>query len=157
MDTQLKLIMKLVSKINSHIKIINEIIYEINNVVNENKVIGINIRNSINTLNEDNKKINFNDYNNINFENSPSLDVTSNYINEQMTVTFKKFGKEENYVYNSNTPLNKVLRNYLEDSGSLKMPKKPIFLFNGSSLNPNDKRKIKDITGDDLEITVDYF
>ena len=37
------------------------------------------------------------------------------------------------------------------------MPKKPIFLYKGSSLNPNDMRKIGDITKDELEINVDYF
>ena len=37
------------------------------------------------------------------------------------------------------------------------MPKKPMFLYKGNSLNPNDRRKIGDISKDDIEITVDYF
>ena len=66
-------------------------------------------------------------------------------------------GKERNFVYDLNTPINKVLRKYLEETGSLRMPKKPNFLYKGCSINPKDKRKIGDIAQDFLEINVDFF
>ena len=162
MDLQLKLISNLITKLNAYMKLINDIVSEINNVINENKVVGFKIRNSLHSLNENVKKKNITDYNNFNF--NISFDTSEkddncilNNSDNKKTVIFKKFGKEENYVYDSNTPLNKVIKNYLVDSGSLRMPKKPIFLYKGCSLNPNDIRKIGDITKDDLEITVDYF
>ena len=161
MDLQLKLISNLIQKLNEYMKIINDIVFEINSIINENKVININIRNSLNSLYESSKKISLNDYN----KNCiTSLDISEkdehyilNNTNDKKTVIFKKFGKEQNFVYDSNTPINIIIRNYLEYSGSLRTPKKPIFLYKGCSLNPNDKRKIKEITKDDLEITVDYF
>ena len=162
MDIQLKLISNLILKLNSHIKIINEIVIEINNVIKENKDINLYIRNSLYSLSESAKKMNTNDYNNINI--NTSLDISdkddNNFINNltnKKTVIFKKFGKEDSFVYDSITPINKIIKNYLINSGSLRMPKKPIFLYKGCSLNPNDMRKIGDITKDDLEITVDYF
>ena len=143
-------------------KIINDIVIEINNVIKENKDINLNLRNSIQTLSESSKKINIKDYNGVNI--NTSLDISdkddnnfiNNFINKK-TVTSKKFGKEDSFVYDSITPINKIIKNYLVNSGSLRMPKKPIFLYKGCSLNPNDMRKIGDITKDDLEITVDYF
>ena len=162
MDLQLKLISNLIQKLNEYMKIINDIVFEINNIINENKVINLNLRNSINSLSDSMKKVNINNYNNM-YCNS-SLDISEKNENNMFnnnsykkTVIFKKFGKEQNYIYDSNTPLNKIIRNYLEYTGGLKMPKKPIFLYKGNSLNPNDKRKIGDISKDDLEITVDYF
>ena len=162
MDIQLKLISNLILKLNEHMKIINDIVIEINNVINENKVINLNIRNSLHSISETTKKISTNNYNNINL--NTSLDISdkdeNNFINiysNKKTVTFKKFGKEDSFLYDSITPLNKIIKNYLIDSGSLRMPKKPIFLYKGCSLNPNDTRKIGDITKDNLEINVDYF
>ena len=162
MDIQLKLISNLILKLNAHMKIINDIVIEINNVIKENKDMNLNLRNSIQTLSESSKKINIKDYNGVNI--NTSLDISdkddnnfiNNFINKK-TVTFKKFGKEDSFVYDSITPINKIIKNYLINSGSLRMPKKPIFLYKGCSLNPNDMRKIGDITKDDLEITVDYF
>ena len=162
MDIQLKLISNLILKLNAHMKIINDIVIEINNVIKENKNMNLNLRNSIQTLSESSKKINIKDYNGVNI--NTSLDISdkddnnfiNNFINKK-TVTSKKFGKEDSFVYDSITPINKIIKNYLVNSGSLRMPKKPIFLYKGCSLNPNDMRKIGDITKDDLEITVDYF
>ena len=162
MDIQLKLISNLIIKLNAHMKIINDIVIEINNVINGNKAINLNIRNSLHSLSESVKKISINDYNNMNI--NTSLDISdkdeNNFINSlsnKRTVIFKKFGKEDKLVYDSITPINKIIKNYLINSGSLRMPKKPIFLYKGCSLNPNDMRKIGDISKDDLEITVDYF
>ena len=162
MDIQLKLISNLIIKLNAHMKIINDIVIEINNVINGNKAINLNIRNSLHSLSESVKKISINDYNNMNL--NTSLDISdkdeNNFINSltnKRTVIFKKFGKEDKLVYDSITPINKIIKNYLINSGSLRMPKKPIFLYKGCSLNPNDMRKIGDISKDDLEITVDYF
>ena len=162
MDVQLKLISSLIIKLNTHMKIINDIVIEINNVIKENKDINLYIRNSLQSLSESTKKININDYNGINI--NTSLDISdkddNNFINNltnKKTVTFKKFGKEDSFVYDSTTPINKEIKNYLINSGSLRMPKKPIFLYKGCSLNPNDMRKIGDISKDNLEITVDYF
>ena len=162
MDLQLKLISNLITKLNAYMKLINDIVSEINNVINENKVVGIKIRNSLHSLNDNEKKKNIIDYNNFNFNISfdtseKDVNFVLNNSDNKKTVIFKKFGKEENYVYDSNTPLNKIIKNYLVDSGSLRMPKKPIFLYKGCSLNPNDIRKIGDVTKDNLEITVDYF
>ena len=163
MDLQLKIISNLVSKLIGYMKVINDIIYEINTIVNGKKIINISIRNSLNSLNESMKKININENNNIiSYTSSDNSDKDEQNIflknmYDKKTVIFKKFGNEQNFVYDSNTPINIVLRKYLEYSGSLKMPKKPIFLYKGSSLNPNDKRIIGDITKDELEITVDYF
>ena len=162
MDIQLKLISNLIIKLNAHMKIINDIVIEINNVINGNKAINLNIRNSLHSLSESVKKISINDYNNMNL--NTSLDIFDkddnnfiNSLNNKRTVIFKKFGKEDKLVYDSITPINKIIKNYLINSGSLRMPKKPIFLYKGCSLNPNDMRKIGDISKDDLEITVDYF
>ena len=162
MDIQLKLISNLIIKLNAHMKIINDIVIEINNVINGNKAINLNIRNSLHSLSESVKKISINDYNNMNL--NTSLDISDkddnnfiNSLNNKRTVIFKKFGKEDKLVYDSITPINKIIKNYLINSGSLRMPKKPIFLYKGCSLNPNDMRKIGDISKDDLEITVDYF
>ena len=162
MDLKLKLISNLIIKLNAYMKIVNDIVSEINSVINEKKVVGIKIRNSLNSLTETEKKKNINDYNNLNFNISfDTSEKDENFIfnnsNNKKIVIFKKFGKKENYEYDSSTPLNKIIKNYLVDSGSLRMPKKPIFLYKGCSLNPNDIRKIGDITKDDLEITVDYF
>ena len=162
MDLQLKLISNLIQKLNEYMKIINDIVFEINNIINENKVINLNLRNSINSLSDSMKKVNVNNYNNIYCNSSLELSEKNenNILNNnsyKKTVIFKKFGKEQNYIYDSNTPLNKIIRNYLEYTGGLKMPKKPIFLYKGNSLNPNDKRKIGDISKDDIEITVYYF
>ena len=163
MDLQLKIISNLVSKLIGYMKVINDIIYAINTIVNSKKIINISIRNSLNSLNESMKKININENNNIiSYTSSDNSDKDEQNIflknmYDKKTVIFKKFGNEQNFVYDSNTPINIVLRKYLEYSGSLKMPKKPIFLYKGSSLNPNDKRIIGDITKDELEITVDYF
>lgn len=66
----------------------------------------------------------------------------NNNLNDKINVTFKNLGKERNFVCDSNTPIYKILRAYLEETGSLKMPKKPIFIYKGCSLNPNDKRKV---------------
>ena len=116
---------------------------------------------SINSLNECLKKVNQNNYNNINLNTSlDSLDKdgpNNIFLNNKISVIFRNLGKEINYVYDSNTPINQILRVYLEDTGSLRMPKKPIFLYKGTSLNPNDKRKIGDLSLDEIEITVDYF
>ena len=162
MDIQLKLISNLIIKLNAHMKIINDIVIEINNVINGNKAINLNIRNSLHSLSESVKKISINDYNNMNL--NTSLDISDkddnnfiNSLNNKKNVIFKKFGKEDKLVYDSITPINKIIKNYLINSGSLRMPKKPIFLYKGCSLNPNDMRKIGDISKDDLEITVDYF
>ena len=163
MDLQLKIISNLVSKLIGYMKVINDIIYEINTIVNGKKIINISIRNSLNSLNESMKKININENNNIiSYTSSDNSDKDEQNIflknmYDKKTVIFKKFGNEQNFVYDSNTPINIVLRKYLEYSGSLKMPKKPIFLYKGSSLNPNDKRIIGDITKDELEITVDNY
>ena len=65
MDLQLKLISNLIQKLNEYMKIINDIVFEINNIINENKVINLNLRNSINSLSDSMKKVNVNNYNNI--------------------------------------------------------------------------------------------
>ena len=115
-------------------KIINEIVYEINSVINENKVINLNLRNSLNSLSDSVKKMNINNYNNMNF--NTSLDISEknennifNNNSDKKTVIFKKFGKEQNYIYDTNTQLSKVIRSYLEYTGGLKMPKKPIIFL----------------------------
>ena len=162
MDNKLRQISDLLSQLNAHIAIINNIIYEMNNIISENNIINISINNTINSLNECAKKINKTNYN-INLNTSiQSLDKDSpnifRNVNEKINVIFKNLGKERSFIYDSNTPLNKILRTYLEETGSLRMPKKPIFLYKGCSLNPNDRRKIRDITkDDDFEITVDFF
>ena len=161
MDLKLKLISNLITQLNSYMIKINDIIGEINNIMNENKV--IMIRNSLNSLNDDIKKINMNNYNIINSNTSLVIsekdenNIFLKNTSDKKNVIFKKFGKEKNYIYDSSTPLNVIIRNYLEHTGSLRMPKKPIFLYKGCSLNPNDNRKIGDITNEDLEIIVDYF
>jgi len=167
MDFQLKKLSDLLSQLNTHVIIINNIIYEMNIIFNENnnnnnnKDININLNSSINSLNECLKKVNQNNYNNINLNTSlDSLDKdgpNNIFLNNKISVIFRNLGKEINYVYDSNTPINQILRVYLEDTGSLRMPKKPIFLYKGTSLNPNDKRKIGDLSLDEIEITVDYF
>ena len=167
MDFQLKKLSDLLSQLNTHVIIINNIIYEMNIIFNENnnnnndKDININLNSSINSLNECLKKINQNNYNNINLSTSlDSLDKDSPnnlFLNNKISVIFRNLGKEINYVYESNTPINQILRVYLEDTGSLRMPKKPIFLYKGTSLNPNDKRNLGDLSLDEIEITVDYF
>ena len=165
MDIQLKKLSDLLSQLNTHVIIINNIIYEMNIIFNENnnniKDININLNSSINSLNECLKKVNQNNYNNTNLNTSlESLDKDSPnniFLNNKISVIFRNLGKEIKYVYDSNTPINKILRVYLEDTGSLRMPKKPIFLYKGSSLNPNDKRKIGELSLDEIEITVDYF
>ena len=165
MDFQLKKLSDLLSQLNTHVIIINNIIYEMNIIFNENnnniKDININLNSSINSLNECLKKVNQNNYNNTNLNTSlESLDKDSPnniFLNNKISVIFRNLGKEINYIYDRNTPINKILRVYLEDTGSLRMPKKPIFLYKGSSLNPNDKRKIGELSLDEIEITVDYF
>ena len=67
MDLQLKLISNLIQKLNEYMKIINDIVFEINNIINENKVINLNLRNSINSLSDSMKKVNVNNYNNLYF------------------------------------------------------------------------------------------
>ena len=159
MDLKLKLISNLITKLNAYMNVVNDIVNEINSIIHGNKNINLYIRNSLKSLRDSSKNINDKDYNNMNY--NTFLDISEkeeyNSANNKTTVIFKKFGKEQNYVYDSNTPIKKIIRNYLEDSGSLRMPKKPIFLYKGSSLNPNDMRKIGDITKDELEINVDYF
>ena len=165
MDFQLKKLSDLLSQLNTHVIIINNIIYEMNILFNENnnnnKDININLNSSINSLNECLKKVNQNNYNNINLNTSlDSLDKDSPnniFLNNKISVIFRNLGKEIKYVYDRNTPINKILRVYLEETGSLRMPKKPIFLYRGSSLNPNDNRKIGELSLDEIEITVDYF
>ena len=166
MDYQLKKLSDLLSQLNTHVIIINNIIYEMNIIFNENnnnynnKDLNINLNSSINSLNEYLKKVNQNNYNlNLNTSlESLEKDCPNNiFINNKISVIFRNLGKEVNYVYDSKTPINKVLRVYLEDTGCLRMPKKPIFLYKGNSLNPNDKRKIGDLSLDEIEITVDYF
>ena len=166
MDIQLKKLSDLLSQLNTHVIIINNIIYEMNIIFNENsnnntKDLNLNLNSSINSLNECLKKVNQNNYNNINLNTSlESLDKdgpNNIFLNNKISVIFRNLGKEINYIYDSNTPINKVLRVYLEDTGSLRMPKKPIFLFKGTSLNPNDRRKIRDLSLDEIEITVDFF
>ena len=158
MDKQIKKISILIGQLNNHIIIINNIICEMNNIINENKI-NINLNNSINSLNETSKKINKNNYNLNTSINTLDKDPACifNNLNDKITIIFKNFDKERKFLYDSNTPIYKVLRVYLEETGSLMMPKKPLFLYKGCSLNPNDKRKIGDIANDYLEITVDFF
>ena len=120
----------------------NHIMIE-NSNINSNS----NLNNSINSLNECSKKINQSNYNNIFLRDSiNTIDKENpllfNYLNDKINVTFKNFGKERNFICDSNTPIYKILRSYLEETGSLRLPKKPIFIYKGCSLNPNDKRKI---------------
>ena len=166
MDFQLKKLSDLLSQLNTHVIIINNIIYEMNIIFNENnnnnnnKDLNLNLNSSINSLNDCLKKATQNNYNTNLNTSLDSLDKDSPnniFLNNKISVIFRNLGKEINYVYDSNTPINKILRIYLEDTGSLRMPKKPIFLFKGSSLNPNDKRKIGDLSLDEVEIIVDYF
>ena len=157
MEIQLKKVSNLLGQLNEHIIIINNIIYEINQIIKDNNKMNENLNNTINSLNECSKKINQNNYNNM--ETNSFFDTyDKKYFNDnRITITFKNFDKERSFECDSNTPMNQILRAYLEESGSLKMPKKPIFLYKGTSLNPNDKRKIGDLTKDYLDITVDYF
>ena len=149
MDNQIKKISILLGQLNNHIIIINSILAEMNNIISENKPKNINLNNlsnSINSLNEASKKINKNNYN-INLNSSiNTLDKETpsilNNLNDKITVLFKNFDKERKFIYDVNTPIYKVLKIYLKETGSLMMPKKPIFLYKGCSLNPNDKRKI---------------
>ena len=165
MENQFKKLSNLLFQLNNHITIINNIIYEMNVIFNENKTnnININLRNSINTLNELSKKMNKNvfsqKYLNISLNSSDKEEQTIlNNSNNKITICFKSFDKERFFVYDPNIPIKKILRNYLEETGSLKMPRKPIFIIKGNSLNPNDNRKIGDITNNDyIEINVDYF
>ena len=168
MDIQLKKLSDLLSQLNTHVIIINNIIYEMNIIFNENsnnnnKDININLNSSINSLNDCLKKVNQNNYNNINLNLNTSLETLDKdgsnniFLNNKISVIFRNLGKEINYIYDRNTPINKILRVYLEDTGSLRMPKKPIFLYKGTSLNPNDKRKIGDLSLDEIEIIVDFF
>ena len=162
MEYQFKKISELLSQLNNHITIINNIINEMNQIMIENSNINSNLNNSINSLYESTKKINQSNYNNIFLNNSfNTFDKESpflnNNLNDKINVTFKNLGKERNFVCDSNTPIYKILRAYLEETGSLKMPKKPIFIYKGCSLNPNDKRKIGEVTKNNFEITVDYF
>ena len=165
MENQFKKLSNLLFQLNNHITIINNIIYEMNVIINEDKnnKININLSNSIKSLNELSKKMNKNTYNqkylNISLNSSDKEEQTIlNNSNDKITICFKSFDKERNFVYDPNVPLNKILRNYLEETGSLRMPRKPIFLIKGNSLNPNDNRKIGDISNHDyIEINVDYF
>ena len=162
MDRQFKKLSNLLFQLNNHITIINNIIYEMNTIINENKNnnININLSNSIKSLNELSKKINKNvygkKYSNISLNSSDKEEQSIS--NDKITVCFKSFDKERNFLYDPNIPLKKILRNYLEQTGSLRMPRKPIFVIKGNSLNPNDNRKIGDISNDVyIEINVDYF
>ena len=156
MENQIKQIFILLGKLNNEIIIINNIINEMNSIINENNNTILN--NSINSLNDCMKKINHNNYNNEKLNTSiTSSDRESIYLLNKMPVTFRYFNKEKNYLCDMNTRVNEMLRAFLEESGSLKMPKKPIFLYKGTSLNPNDKRKISDISKHGLEIVVDFF
>ena len=84
MDLQLKLISNLIIKLNAYMKIVNDIVSEINSVINEKKVVGIKIRNSLNSLTETEKKKNINDYNNLNFN-----------------ISFDTSEKDENLIFNN--------------------------------------------------------
>ena len=130
-----------------------------NQIMIENSNINSNLNNSINSLNECSKKINQSNYNNIFLRDSINTIDKENpvFFSDKRNITFKYLGKERNFICDSNTPIYKILRTFLEETGSLRLPKKPIFLYKGSSLNPNDKRKVGDITNDYFEIIVDYF
>ena len=167
MDKQIKKISILLGQLNNHIIIINNIITEMNNIISDNKMNSVNLNNlnnfnnTINSLNETSKKINKNNYimnlnASINTLDKDTPCIFTN-INEKITVIFKNFDKERKFIYDAHTPIYKILRIYLKETGSLMMPKKPIFLYKGNSLNPNDSRKIGDITNDYMEITVDFF
>ena len=162
MDSQIKKFSDLLSQLSNHITIINNIINEMNHIMIENSNINSNLNNSINSLNDCSKKINQSNYNNIFLRDSiNTIDKESpvlfNNLSDKRNITFKYLGKERNFICDSNAPIYKILRAFLEETGSLKLPKKPIFLYKGCSLNPNDKRKIGDITNDYFEIIVDYF
>ena len=162
MDSNLKIFTELLSQLSNHITIINSIINEMNKIMIENSNINSNLNNSINSLNECSKKINQSNYNNIFLRESiNTIDKENqfffNKINDKINVTFKNLGKERNFICDPNTPIYKIIRSYLEETESLRLPKKPIFIYKGCSLNPNDKRKVGDLTSDNFEITVDYF
>ena len=133
-----------------------------NSIMNENSNNNINnndnLNNSINSLNECMKKVNQNNYNCLNINSSiTSSDRESLYLLNKIPVTFRYLNKEKNFLCDSNTQIKEMIRAYLEETGSLKMPKKPIFLYKGTSLNPNDKRKISELSRYRLEIVVDFF
>ena len=155
MDYQLKQIFVLLGKLNNENIIINNIISEMNNIMNENSNNNINnnanLNNTINSLNECMKKVNQNNYNCLNLNTSiTSSDRESLYLLNKIPVTFRYLNKEKNFLCDSNTQIKEMIRAYLEETGSLKMPKKPIFLYKGTSLNPNDRRKISEQQGKDL-------
>ena len=131
----------MLSKLSDHIFKANSLILEINNMINQINITYEN--NQINFIQMNNNPFNFNMNLNPFFN---KLNNESN-INQKINVTFNFNNIKTNLAVDNNITINEVLNLYLKKKGIENIIEidKLVFIYNGETINFNDKRQIKDL------------
>ena len=138
----------MLSKLSDHIFKANSLILEINNMINQINITYENNQNNFIQMN--NNPFNFNMNLNPFFN---KLNNESN-INQKINVTFNLNNIKTNLTVDNNITINEVLNLYLKKKGIENIIEidKLGFIYNGETINFNDKRQIKDLNIGKLHI-----